>query len=83
MEFLKTYEDCYVSLKENILTVGNNRMERSWDMKGGIPLSLSLKNKNTNKEWFSDKNPNRWMSVDSAVFDIIQNDSLFCGNACG
>ena len=76
MEFLKTYEDCYVSLKENILTVGNNRMERSWDMKGGIPLSLSLKNKNTNKEWFSDKNPNRWMSVDSAVFDITKSSKM-------
>ena len=57
MNFAKTYEDCYVSFDGSNLTIGNNRIERSWEMKGEVPRSLSFRNKRMEKEWFSDPNP--------------------------
>jgi len=56
MEFTKTYEDCYVFFDESKLVIGNDFIERSWDMTGEIPQSISLKNKKSGKEWIDNKN---------------------------
>lgn len=61
MEFTKIYEDCYVFFDESKFVIGNDLIERSWNMKGEIPQSISLKNKKNGKEWLDNKD---WMIVD-------------------
>lgn len=47
------YQDCYVKLEGNELRIGNESVERAWDMGEGIPIVCSLKNKRTGKEWLA------------------------------
>ena len=55
MKFTKTYEDCYVFFDESKFVIGNDLIERSWNMKDEFPQSLSLKNKKNGKEWLDNK----------------------------
>lgn len=48
-----SYQDCYVKQEGNVLRIGNDSIERAWDMGKDIPVVLSLKNKRTQKEWIS------------------------------
>ena len=83
MNFAKTYEDCYVSFDGSNLTIGNNRIERSWEMKGEVPRSLSFRNKRMEKEWFSDPNPAGWLSVgkSASAGETIPNSGKASGTA--
>lgn len=55
MKFTKIYEDCYVFFDESKFVIGNDLIERSWNMKDEFPQSLSLKNKKNGKEWLDNK----------------------------
>ena len=83
MNFAKTYEDCYVSFDGSNLTIGNNRIERSWEMKGEVPRSLSFRNKRMEKEWFSDPTPAGWLSVgkSASAGETIPNSGKASGTA--
>lgn len=62
MGYNQTYKDCYVTLEENSLRIGNESIERAWDVSEGIPTVVSLKNKKTNKEWFTTEDTHDWLT---------------------
>ena len=64
MELTKRFEDCYVISTEHKLTIGNSKIERAWGIENGVPMSLSLKNKKSNVEWFARKDCYNWPSVE-------------------
>lgn len=47
------YQDCYVILEANVLKIGNDSIERVWDLSEELPIVCSLKNKRTRKEWLA------------------------------
>ena len=47
------YQDCYVIWEEKVLKIGNDNIERVWDLSEDIPVVCSLKNKRTQKEWLA------------------------------
>lgn len=47
----KQFMDCYVDFDGQTLKVGNDRVERKWNLTGGTPAVVSLRNKRTGKEW--------------------------------
>lgn len=57
----KQYEDCYVTLTEGKLSIGNRTLERVWDMGRDIPTVESLRNKNTGKQWISISDNQDWL----------------------
>lgn len=76
MKLEKTFEDCYATLDDTGFTIGNSRIERSWSLKGAVPQSLSLKNKDTGKEWFADKTPEGWLSAGEDAPAFIKTNVL-------
>ena len=57
-----SFQDCYAILDGSNLRIGNNAVERSWDMTGKIPAVRSLKNKKTGREWLEEKREADWLS---------------------
>ncbi len=53
MEYSYSYCDAYAVLDGSRLTVGNSRMERSWDLSGKLPGTGQLTDKKTGKQWLS------------------------------
>jgi hypothetical protein len=60
--FHYSYEDCYVLLEDHLLKIGNESLERVWDVSEGIPAVVSLRNKKTNKEWFTTEDTFDWLT---------------------
>ncbi|CAG7599570.1 hypothetical protein PAESOLCIP111_00321 [Paenibacillus solanacearum] len=50
---MKRYQDCYYSYDGNRLTIGNDVIERCWELDGGVPYTKSLCDKHTGEEWIS------------------------------
>lgn len=61
-DYKSSFQDCYVMLEGNGLIIGNNALERIWDLGGDIPEIKSLKNKRTGKEWLSVGENYDWLS---------------------
>jgi alpha-galactosidase len=47
------WEDCYVRIEGAVLRIGNSLMERSWSFHQGKPVSLSIRDKENNREWLT------------------------------
>lgn len=45
------YEDCYAAASAGMLVIGNAYMEQSFDLSRGIPVPVSLRNKQADDEW--------------------------------
>ncbi|WP_240479680.1 alpha-galactosidase [Paenibacillus wynnii] len=61
-KFNASFEDCYVVLEGQYLKIGNQSLERVWNITEGIPTVVSLKNKVTNKEWLTTEDTHDWLS---------------------
>ena len=53
------FQDCYVRLTGATLTVGNDLLERAWDMSQELPLAGTLTDKATGKAWLTEE-PSQW-----------------------
>lgn len=52
------YSDCFVQLKDGVLTVGNSKMERAFKLNNGNLITRQIINKETGFQWTSsDENP--------------------------
>lgn len=60
--YQNSFEDCYVLLEGNELRIGNRSLQREWNIAGDIPIVVSLKNKMTNKEWFTTDETYDWLA---------------------
>ena len=58
--FNTDFQDCYVHLDESTLTIGNDRMERTWDMTGPRPAVRSMVDKETGRKWLTEKQESQW-----------------------
>ncbi|ASN22309.1 hypothetical protein CGK93_02310 [Arthrobacter sp. YN] len=76
------FMDCYAALDGNTLRIGNNALERSWDLGRGIPTVVSLKNKATNKEWFAAEETSDWLRTVDRKY-AYYNSALFSGDRLG
>ena len=84
MSVLKQFEDCYVRLEDHVLKIGNSLIERSWSIEGGIPINLSLTDKQHRKEWLQEENQgpmfdSPWLPSISNLNDVylssvVEND---------
>lgn len=72
------FEDCYVSLEENNLKIGNSSVERTWNIGGDIPTVVSLKNKLSNKEWLTTEETYDWLSYTNSKY-AFYNSSFISG----
>ncbi|MFC4778182.1 alpha-galactosidase [Paenibacillus sp. GCM10023252] len=61
-KYINNYGDCYVSLEGHELRIGNEVVERVWNISRGIPVVMSLLNKSTNKEWFTTEDTHDWLT---------------------
>ncbi|MFC6226418.1 alpha-galactosidase [Paenibacillus allorhizosphaerae] len=48
---MERYKDCYYSIAESRLTIGNDGIERSWELAGGILYTKSILHKRSSDEW--------------------------------
>lgn len=55
MCYQNRFHDCYVSFEDNILKIGNERIERTWLLTGKLPQVSTLKNKKTGKQWLAEE----------------------------
>lgn len=60
MEFQKQFRDCYANFRDGILTIGNDRIERSWILSGKLPQVSTLVNKKTEKQWLAAEPRGQW-----------------------
>ena len=58
--FNTDFQDCYVHLDESTLTIGNDRMERTWDMTGPRPAVRTMVDKETGRKWLTEKQESQW-----------------------
>ncbi len=56
------FENCYVSLDGNDLKIGNDSLERVWNVAGHVPTVVSLTNKVTGQEWITAEETYDWLS---------------------
>ncbi|OGO80599.1 MAG: hypothetical protein A2Y21_03105 [Clostridiales bacterium GWC2_40_7] len=73
MAYDSTFMDCYINMKEGILTIGNSCVERVWNLNSSVPIVMSLKNKLTLKEWIVDS--------DRAIWPIQEKGEAFRNTA--
>lgn len=62
IKYNSSFQDCYVLYEGNELKIGNDLVERVWNVQGDIPTVLSLVNKQTKKEWFAIGGNYDWLS---------------------
>ncbi len=53
MEYINTFQDVYARLSGHQLTIGNDRIQRSWDMSGCLPDTGTLLDKRTGRQWLA------------------------------
>ncbi len=53
MNYNENFKDCYVSLDGDKLTIGNDRIERTFMLNDKRPLAVSMLNKKTGTEWYT------------------------------
>jgi hypothetical protein len=78
IKFDRTFQDCYVKLEGNELKIGNDSIERVWNVQGDIPIVQSLKNKQTNKEWLAVSENYDWLSFPDQKY-AFYNSSFTSG----
>lgn len=56
------YLDCYASLSDGKLVVGNGAVERCWDMTRPQPVPLRLEDKKAGKQWLTTDDCGEWLT---------------------
>ncbi|MEK3916764.1 alpha-galactosidase [Paenibacillus sp. FSL H7-0331] len=54
---MSQFQDCFYHYEGSLFTVGNSRIERSWDLSSGVPISQSLLDKSTDDQWIENSQP--------------------------
>lgn len=62
MHYEHTFQDCYVRFDNAILTIGNQALERTWDLSGTLPTTRTLINKSSGKQWLCDGYCGEWVT---------------------
>lgn len=60
MQFQNQFQNCYVSFDKDTLTIGNQKIERSWCLDGKLPQVSTLVNKKTGKQWIAEEPRGQW-----------------------
>ena len=61
MTLKEQFKDCYGSLENGVLKIGNDCMERSWSMTDRLPVVLSVKDQSNGKEWVTQEDNFEWL----------------------
>ncbi|MDF2925357.1 MAG: hypothetical protein K0R57_4271 [Paenibacillaceae bacterium] len=74
MTIISQWTDCYAYAEGTSLTVGNDKIERTWSFAGGLPVSQSIVDKARNKQWVEADNESPvpvfsfpWLSQDKGA----------------